>query len=67
MLFEQLVVSQRGIELVRGGGEIRAGKMSAGLFHALEKYLGVAVRGTNQISVTVLISSSLPHKFANRA
>lgn len=50
MSFNQLLVSQRGIELARGRGEIRAGKMAAGLFHALEKYLGVAVRGTNQVS-----------------
>ena len=50
VLFEQLVLSDRGIEFARGSGEIRDGKMAAGLFHALEKYLGVAVQGTNQVS-----------------
>lgn len=51
LFFEQFVLSQQGIELAHGGGEIRNGKIAAGLFHALEKYLGVAVQGTNQVSV----------------
>ena len=50
MFFEQLIVSQQGIEFAHGGGEIRAGKMAAGLFYAFEKYLGVTARGSNQVS-----------------
>ncbi|MCA9182003.1 MAG: hypothetical protein KDA51_11140 [Planctomycetales bacterium] len=49
--FEQLALSQQGIELASASGGIRNGKMAAGLFHALEKYLGVAVQGTNQVSL----------------
>lgn len=48
--FEQLVVSQRGIELAYGRGEVRDGSMAAGLFHSLGKYLGVTARETNQVS-----------------
>ncbi|MEZ6075691.1 MAG: hypothetical protein R3C56_08440 [Pirellulaceae bacterium] len=52
VFFEQLVLSQQGIELARASGEIRDGKMAASLFHALGKYLGVApVQGTNRVSV----------------
>ncbi len=48
--FEQLALSQRGIELAYGRGEIRDGSMAAGLFHSLGKYLGVTARETNQVS-----------------
>lgn len=48
--FEQLIVSQRGIEMAYGRGEARDGSMAAGLFHALGRYLGVTARETNQVS-----------------
>lgn len=48
--FERLDISQRGIDLAYGRGEIRDGSMAAGLFHSLGKYLGVTARETNQVS-----------------
>src|SRR5690606_19636658 len=45
-----LVLSQRGIELAYGRGEVHDGSMAAGLFHSLGKYLGVTARETNQVS-----------------
>lgn len=50
MTFKELVVGQSGIEAAYGLGEIRSGKMTSGLFHALGKHLGVALRPTNQVS-----------------
>ena len=48
--FEQLFVSQRGIELAYGRGEVSDGNMAAGLFHSIGKYLGVTARETNRVS-----------------
>ncbi len=46
---EQFAISQAGIEWIRGRALIESGQMTAGLFHALGKYLGVSLREMNEV------------------
>jgi hypothetical protein len=48
--FEHLIVTHTGLEAAYGGGEILAGKMTQGFFHAFGKHMGVKLRETNQVS-----------------
>ncbi len=46
---EQFIISQTGIEWIRGRALIESGQMTAGLFHALGKYLDVSLREMNEV------------------